>query len=341
MTIGCGAAICFAAQPRTIFGSPDVMVQRGVEDTLSVTGALAAAIVEAVTGETSARAIKSAIDGAAKRFGTAKIAKPIERELMHGALLGALDAWHESETDRFVPVESFARRGQPILLGPDTQFAARPLADAIKRFLEKKAVTRDVFDQMEKSAQRRAFTVAGAANDEMVRTVKRELVRQVAVGADLAEFGRHAAERFESAGWTPANPSHVETVFRTNVLGAYNGGRIRQMTQPEVLDLRPFWESVPVGDGPPRQRKTHRGFVLRAADPFWQSASPPYGYNCRCRLRSLSIKQGAGRVQEGTSIHGLPDFGFASGIGSLFEGGTVPSTAPANDPPPEHERAND
>lgn len=622
MTSGCGAAICLAAQPSTVFGSPDVMVRRGVEDTLSVTGALADAIVKAVTGETSARAITSAINGAAKRFGTGRIARPIERELMHGALLGALDAWHESETDRFVPVESFAGRPPAVvLLGPGAQFAHRPLAEAIKSFLSKKAVTRDVFDAMEKTAQRRAFTVAGAANDEMVRTVKRELLRQVAVGADLAEFGKHAAARFESAGWTPVNSSHVETVFRTNVLGAYNGGRIRQMTQPAVLELRPFWESVPVGDGPPRQRKTHRNFVLRAADPFWLTASPPYGYNCflettaiagpvigaarafyrgqalelstadgrrfavtanhpvltarglidakdvrkgdhlvryrgqarvsllgvgaqwnehdapataeqvfrsladthgvdraqpgaddfhgeaqrfvgqvevvgsyrqlmgdgqtasgqqlrelalespdalrpvgssrasvsrsrgeaargaahrspgagalaldsrsvslhrsplhelggastadlyalldecapddvaanaetvrqlldrgagtvardevvdvrqfdfaahvydfevaspagggliladnvvvgncRCRLRSLSIKQGAGRVQEGTSIHGLPDDGFASGIGSLFEGGAVPSTTPANDPPPEHERAND
>jgi hypothetical protein len=619
MISGCGAAICLAAQPSTVFGSPDVMVVRGVSETLAVTAALAEAIVAAVRGKTTASAITSAINGSAKRFGTGKIEKPIGRELMHGALLGALDAWHESETDRFVPVESFAapRRGYLLAgFGGDTRFSARPLADAIKAFLEKKAVTREVFDEMEKAAQRRAFTVAKAANEAMVRVVKQELVRQLAAGADLADFGKHAAARFESAGWTPANPSHVETVFRTNVIGAYSSGRVRQMTQPEVLDLRPFWQSMPIGDGPPRQRKTHREFVLRATDPFWQTAAPPYGYNCfvpgtavegrfigasraiytgqtvelttaegrrltvtanhpvltpqgfvpakalaegdelvcyraepgignlragaerhedhapatveqvfgalaktglahstatgaedfhgearrfngdievvgtyrilddrlrseagaqhrghlaleapdtlpasaardrrpgervlrhdlpapsapgpgelalgsarrldgpplhelrigpaarldtvlaedpiddlpadvklarellargagaialdhivrirkldgvhtvydletgpgwlvaegivtsncRCRLRSLSLKQGAGRVQEGTSIHGLPDHGFASGMGALFEGGTVPTTKPANDPPPERERAND
>jgi hypothetical protein len=339
---GCGAAICLAAQPRTINGSPDTLIVRGVEDTLSVTGALADAIVKAVSGKTTAAAIKSAIDGAAKRFGAGKIAKPIERELLHGALLGALDAFYESETERFVPVESFRSEAPEFLLAiTDARFAARPLGEAIKAFLSKKAVTRDVFDAMEKSAQRRAFTVANAANEAMVRTVKQELLRQLAVGADLADFGKHAAKRFESAGWTPANSSHVETVFRTNVLGAYNGGRIRQMTEPAVLDARPFWESLPVGDGPPRQRATHRNFVLRAADPFWQTAAPPYGYNCRCRLRSLSVRQGAGRVQEGSSIHGLPDHGFASGISTMFEGGDLPSTKPANDPAPEHERAND
>ena len=341
----CGAAICLAAQPRTVNGSPDTLIVRGVEDTLSVTGALADVIVKAVSGETTAAAIKSAIDGAAKRFGTGKLVKPIERELLHGALLGALDAWYESETDKAVPVESFGAERGAILLGlTDTKFAARPIQEAIKAFLSKKAVTRDVFDAMEKTAQRRAFTVANAANEEMVRTVKRELARQLAVGADLADFGKHAAKRFESAGWTPANPSHVETVFRTNILGAYNGGRVRQMTQPAVLDARPFWQILTVNDGPPRQRPTHQrahGIVLRAADPFWLTAHPPFGYACRCRTRSLSIRQGAPLVREGTSIHGLPDHGFASGIGSLFEGASVPSTKPANDPAPEHEAAND
>lgn len=335
------AAILLAAQPSSVFGSPDVLVERGVEGLLTQTGALAGAIVKAVEGRSTSKGIESAINGAARRFGMIRLEEPIHREILHGQLLGALDAFYESETDRFVAPEAFTRSYRPILLGlTDTKFAARPLAEAIKAFLQKKAVTRDVFDMMEDQAKARAFTVANAASEEMVRTVKRELVRQLAIGADLSEFGKHAAARFESAGWTPANPSHVETVFRTNVLGAYNGGRVRQMMQPEVLEARPYWESVPVGDGPPRQRAAHRNFVLRAKDPFWRTACCPYGYNCRCRLRSLSHKQGAGRVQEGTSIRGLPDPGFASGTGMLFEGGEAP-TMPANDAPANDAPAND
>ncbi len=348
MTIGCGAAICLAAQPSTVFGSPDTMVRRGVEDTLGATEKLADAIVAAVRGKSSARAISAAIDGAAKRFKTDSIAKPIERELLQGSMLGVLDAWFEAETDELIAPERFSSLPSSITLADpfhDTKFAARPLREAVSKFLERKAVTRAEFDSMAKDARKRAFTVAGAANEEMVRTVKRELIRQVAVGADLREFGKHAAKRFISAGWTPANASHVETVFRTNVMNSYSGGRVRQMTQPVVLETRPYWESVPVGDGPPRQRAAHRNFVLRASDPFWKEAAPPYGYNCRCRLRSLSVKQGAGRVQEGSSIKGLPDPGFSSGIGTLFAG-SAPSTEPpkgkpANDPPPEQQPAND
>jgi hypothetical protein len=288
--------VCLAAQPRSVHGSPDTLVVRGVEATLVVTEKLAGAIVRAVSGKSNAKAIEAAIKSAAKGFGTSKLAAPIERELLHGAMLGAADSWFETETGSPVKVETFATLhgstgklledlhrmvlSDRTFLASDTGFAGRPLKEAINAFLKKKAVTRDAFDAMEKEAQRRAFTVAGMANDAMVSTVKRELIRQVAVGADLREFGKHAAKRFEAAGWVPANPSHVETVFRTNVLGAYNGGRVRQMAQPEVLAVRPYWQSLPVGDGPPRQRPTHRMFVLLASDPFWQDASPPYGYNC-------------------------------------------------------------
>jgi SPP1 gp7 family putative phage head morphogenesis protein len=317
--------ICLAAQPASVFGTPDLMVERGVDETLAATSALADAIVSAVRGKTSATTIRSAIDGAADRFGTRRIEAPVRRELLQGSMLGALDSWYEGENDAQVKVEAFgALHAHPRLLAQtDTQFAARPLAEAIKRFLERETVTRDVFDQMEAAAKKRAFTVANAASEEMVRTVKRELLRQIAVGADLAEFGKHAAARFESAGWTPANPSHVETVFRTNVVGAYNGGRARQMTQPEVLELRPFWQWLGVGDGPPRQRPTHQamhGIVLRANDPFWQRCYPPAGYNCRCRVRSLSLTQGAPMVQEGTGgiFSRMPDEGFTSGIEQLL-----------------------
>jgi hypothetical protein len=361
--------VCLAAQPRSVHGSPDTLVTRGVDATLAVTAQLAEAIVRAVSGKSSAKAIEAAIESTAKGFGTRKLAAPIERELLHGALLGAADSWFETKTGSPVKVETFATLhgatgklledihrmvlSDRTFLASDTGFAGRPIKEAINAFLKKKAVTRDVFDAMEKEAQRRAFTVAGMANDAMVSTVKRELIRQVAVGADLREFGKNAAKRFEAAGWTPANPSHVETVFRTNVMGAYSGGRVRQMTQPEVLAVRPYWQSLSVGDGPPRQRPTHRTFVLLASDPFWQEASPPYGYNCRCRLRSLSVKQGAPMVQSGSSIHGLPDPGFTSGVASLFEAGPEPSReppandtggpaqAPANDPPPRQRPAND
>jgi SPP1 gp7 family putative phage head morphogenesis protein len=325
-----GEHITLAKQPSTVFGSPETIVEHGITHGARATGDFAAFLVEAVTGKSTARGIRAAIDAAAKRYGYDEIAETVEPELLHGCMLGALDADFEMEENTTIEVESFAALHAMILarkgfelVDPvrDTSFASRPMEQAINEFLKREVVTEAEFASMEAAAKRRAFTVARMANKEMVRTVKRELVRQLAVGADLREFGKHAAARFQSAGWTPANPSHVETIFRTNVMNAYSGGRVRQMSQPEVLEARPFWQILTVNDGPPRQRKEHRavhGVVLRANDPFWRKAMAPFGYNCRCRVRSLSIKQGAPKVMEGTSIRDLPDAGFASGIDTLL-----------------------
>lgn len=311
--------VCLAAQPETVFGSPDTSVDRGVSTMSKATAALAAEIVQAVGGKTDPKAIRAAIERTAKRFSDDKLAEPVRRELLQTGMLGALDSAFEIEEETTIAPETFRA-----LIDKDRRFAARPLHEAIAQFLKRKVVTRAEFDSLEDAAKRRAFTVANAANREMVRTVKRELIRQVALGADFADFGKAAAKRFEQAGWTPANASHVETIFRTNVLNAYNGGRVRQMSQPEIVDVRPYWQIMTVNDGPPRQRRAHQavhGFVLVANDPFWQTAAPPFGYNCRCRLRSLSPRQlsrGSARLVEGSRIRGLPDPGFTSGRGVLL-----------------------
>lgn len=322
--------VTFAAQPETVNGSPDDLVERGVRAFAPESLALGLEIAKAVDGLTSHKAIRKAINRAAKAWDPARFTASVEPELVHGLELGALDAaWEAAHSERIAP-ETFSDLYREALLlkegdpgwTPDPAFSKRPQVEAGKAFIEKEVVTRDVFDAMTTSAQRRAFTVANAATTEIARTVKRELVRQVALGADLRDFKKHALARLESAGWTPANPSHVETVFRTNVMNAYNSGRYRQMTQPAVIALRPYWQILGVDDGPPRQRPTHAAAsrkVLRADDPFFKRAYPPFGYNCRDRIRSLSKAQGeAIGITDGSTIENLPDRGFASGLGTLI-----------------------
>jgi hypothetical protein len=264
------------AQPRSVFGSPEDIVERGT-DTLAVqTERLGVAIAKAVHGLTSAKAINAAIRKTGKAWNRSRLALPLQVELTHGAMLGALDADFEARMNRPVKVESFAALHAPILLAPydkstDPAFATRPVKDAREQFERREAVTRDVYDAMSDAARRRAVTVAGAATAEVVRTVQREVVRQVSEGADLRDFSKRVVPRLEAAGWTPQNDSHVENVLRTNVGSAYNAGRARQMMQPAVLRFRPYWQIVTVNDGPPRQRATHQAahlVVLRADDPF-------------------------------------------------------------------------
>lgn len=88
------------------------------------------------------------------------------------------------------------------------------------------------------------------------------------------------------------SPYQADNVFRTNLQTAYSVGRYQQMTRPEVLRRRPYWQYDAVMDE--RTRPTHRalhGKVFRADHPFWDKWYPPNGYRCRCTVISLSEEQ--------------------------------------------------
>lgn len=332
-------------QPRSAFGSPDALVERGTGLLAQQTERLGEAIAKATHGKSNARVIRSLIAGVGARWPRSRIADPLARELNQGQWLGALDADFEGRTNRPVKVETFADLHAPLRLADgydrsaDPAFATRPVTDARDVFEDFEPVTRATWDRMSDLARRRSVTVAGAVNREVVRVVQRELVAQVSKGADLRDFSKRVVPRLEAAGWTPQNASHAENVLRTNVSTAYNSGRARQMTQPAVLRARPYWQIVTVNDGPPRQRRTHQAAhlaVLAADDPFWLECYAPFGYQCRCRVRSLGASEGERLVTTGSALHsripspGLPDPGFTSGLRTL---GIAPpsSLPPAND----------
>lgn len=299
----------------TVFGSPETLVKRGVTAAAEVTGKLAAAIVGAIEGKKTARAIMAAARGAVRKFNTGSLEDVLEREIIQGSMLGALDADWEGRNERPVQVETFADLWpESILLASvEPPFAGHPRQEALEAFSSRNVVTRDVFDSMQRAAKARAFTVAGAATDTMLAAVQAELTAQIATGAALVDFGRNAAERLKSAGWTPQNSSHLETVFRTNVNTAYSDGRYKQITDPVVMAARPYTQILTVTDS--RRRLTHGKahlWVFKTED-LTRGQLTPFGYNCRCRFRSLSERQ-----VKGLTIHDpselaaipLPDPGF-------------------------------
>lgn len=281
----------------------------------------------------------------------------VTRSLLHGAMLGALDSMWGRERDEPVPLETF-RAWQndraPILMEAgdvletapaDHPFARLTYDKALELFQRRKVMNRETFDKLGEGMKRHAFTVAGLARDDLLEEAHGELTRMLADsphpygGPNLRDFQQFCEERLESSGWTPANPTHVENVYRTNIASAYASGGFVEMRQPEVLAARPYWQIRGVGDS--RQRPTHaavNGLVLHADDPAWQKAYPPFGYMCRCSVVSRSqywvTKNG---VSIATGLPGLPDPGFDSGTSALpgaeDAADTQEQTAPAADPP--------
>ncbi|MFZ5896824.1 MAG: phage minor head protein [Myxococcota bacterium] len=314
-------------QPSGANGSPEAIIQRASVDCSEVTGQWAEQIVRALSGTTPA-SINHQVTTALGREHIEAFAEPTERALTHSIMLGAVDSAYEATTNDTITPPAFklpaslasSRTLAQSVVPPAliSGFAEMPYQSAVGAFLRLHPLPRRVFDVLSDKAKLRSFTIARMTSVAMIRTVQKELARQIARGANLREFRKFAAARLESAGWTPANASHVETIFRTNVLKAYTAGRVEHMMRPSVLKARPFWKVLTVNDGPPRQRRTHQnqhGKVLRADNPIWATKMVPWGFNCRCRVTSVPASY-KGKIWD--DLEGVPDPGFTGGIAHLI-----------------------
>lgn len=318
------AAVGRKVQPRSVNGTPEVLVEKGVREGARFTSRWADELVDAADG-TDAAKVYRALVRAASSLDVEAMTRAIERRILHGLMLGGLDADYEMTAEAVIEPVKFvappiAVPGVPAATGV-ADFVTLPFGEAVRAFLGKKVLTRRAFDRLAAAAKRRAFTVAGLARKDMLATAHDELAKAIEAGVDLRTFSKALASRFDAAGWTRLNPSHVETVFRTNVMGAYSDGRRAQMTQPAVIAARPYWQILGVTDS--RTRPTHAaaiGKVLPADDPFFGRSGPPFGFNCRCRFVSRSAADLArlGLTPTiGAQLRGLPDEGWNTS-GSLL-----------------------
>lgn len=323
-------ALFAVKQPSTINGSPERLIDTGVAETARITASWGNIIGESTEGLTDPSEIFNAINEAANALPLAAFARVAERKIFQGVMLGSLDSVFERENEEAIALEHFAAIKADILMGEQLQmpFVDQPFDKAVRAFKSRDVLHRDLFEQLSSAAKHRSFTVAKLARTELLADVHAELARQIASGRNgiltgegprLSDFKKFMAERIESAGWTPANASHVETIFRTNVMDAYGQGRKSEMRQPSVLASRPVWQYRCVGDS--RTRAPHKeanGLCMLASDPAWENIYPPCGYNCRCRVISRSQHWAdANSITMGRPPLDLPDEGW-SGSGAMM-----------------------
>jgi SPP1 gp7 family putative phage head morphogenesis protein len=308
---------------RPPFGSVEPLVKKGSREAARETARWAAQFVAAMPIDGDERALFRAAANIATTLDMGKVSRAVERQLVHGLMLGALDAGWEAENDAIVKPPAFRvsrdasgkqvvtlDEGDPGGADPPRDFATRPFDEAVRDFARRQVLPRPEFQRLSAEARRRAFTVAGLARDEMLSVVQAEITRALTDGDDLRRFRTRLTERFDDAGWTRLNSSHVELVFRNATMSAYSSGRIVQMKQPATLALRPFWQVLGVDDS--RTRSSHRalhGKVFAANS----GPRPPFGHNCRCRLVSRSardVERLGLQVMGGAEVRGIPDEGW-------------------------------
>lgn len=141
---------------------------------------------------------------------------------------------------------------------------------------------KDEYDALTDEAKKRAFTVAGTAQLDLIASVQNALASALEQGTDLEAFKAAVGEKLQSE-WvgSKGNPaSRLETIFRTNVQSAYNAGRHAEATDPDTLAMRPYWQFDAVVDSRTTSIcKGANGVVLPASDPWWSRNIPPRHFN--------------------------------------------------------------
>lgn len=162
----------------------------------------------------------------------------------------------------------------------------------------------------------RAFTISGITNAEILADIQEEIAGAMKAGTSIAEFRTGLKTYFENLGYDSLHPYRIDTIFRTNMQGAYQAGRYRQMTSPAVLAARPYWRLVAVLDGSTRSdHGAMHGKIYPAGHSLWDTWYPPNGFNCRCTVVTVSareMEQEGWKVETKDSARLLaPDSGWA------------------------------
>lgn len=196
--------------------------------------------------------------------------------------------------------------------GQDTGIPADPdsFVEAIEKFRARVPMTRAEYDRLEAGQQERAFFVSEVATADLVAEVMESVDRAVAAGATLADFKATAGQTLIDH-WGGDKPGRLETIFRTNVLTAYNGGRHAVLTAPAVRKARPFWRYDAITDDRTTEIcESLDGKVFAADDPFVDSHTPPNHYNCRSVWTPLSDEEANEEGGESEPPETEPQEGF-------------------------------
>ena len=184
-----------------------------------------------------------------------------------------------------------------------------PFQAQIEFLRQKLGVPTERWDDIQSAAHDRAFVVAGAAKADLLADLHQAVIKAAEDGAGLQAFRKDfkaIVARHGWTGWTGEGTKEGEAwrtrvIYQTNMATSYAAGRHRQMSDPEVLKLHPYWRYLH-SDGVLNPRPLHlawHGLTLRHDHPFWATHYPPCGWGCQCRVTSVTRREGEASARAG------------------------------------------
>ena len=194
-----------------------------------------------------------------------------------------------------------------------------PFAEQLDFFRNKLNLPSERWDDITRAAHDRAFIVAGAMKADLLADLNRAVDQAIAGGGGQEAFNRSFSAIVEKHGWhgwtgegsKAGEAWRMRVIFETNSLTSRAAGRYRQLTDPDLLSVRPYWRYVH-SDSVMTPRPLHalwgqQRLTLRHDHPFWKTHFPPNGWGCHCRVVSVAAPE-ASDVTEPPSGWDTPDF---------------------------------
>ena len=186
--------------------------------------------------------------------------------------------------------------------------------DAVKYFENKIPITKEQYSILDNKYKNLAFTIANYSNINLLNEIFQLLLTTIEEGESLNTFKNLLNNCLEDWGYEKENDYKIDLIYRNNIQTAYQVGHYEMLTDPDILEYRPYWQYDAIEDEDTRpEHKALNGLVFEADDPFWKTWYPPNGHRCRCTVKSLSkrdVERKGLTVKKGEDIKILPDKDF-------------------------------
>lgn len=173
----------------------------------------------------------------------------------------------------------------------------KPFANQVQFFRQKLNLPSERWDDLKGAEHDHGFVVAGAMKADLLADLRAAVDKAISEGKSLGAFRKEFREIVARRGWTgwkgegskAGTAWRTRVIYKTNMDTSYMAGRWQQMTDPDVVKLRPYWRYVHrTIENPRADHKRWHGTVLPAGHSWFKAHWPPNGFGCNCGVESLS-----------------------------------------------------
>lgn len=267
-------------------------MQEAISEAAAALTPLRAELSDAVGGATSKADALTRIAAVRKRHANStELADALFVPMVMGELAGQLMVYeHEAPGVKIAPLRASSPQ-QKFALGdaqPVEAFLNLPWDEALAYFRNRGIMSERELSTLLKNTTARTKAARKDLLEQIQQRVHGLLDQAIENGTDFRDFAKQIAADADGLGITNQDPAYLQTVFRTNVLGAYGAGRAAAMADPAVKAARPWRQIRTAGDA--RVGEDHApldGLVFEAEGPLADLKSP-FRFGCRCVIVTLA-----------------------------------------------------